>query len=354
MLKSAVSTYVIDISRAYARKKKEYVGLSTKFHDTQEQASENHGDIIDILEKKLQIPEIFDEQSERFGSGTAADPELKIEQSEETRGLTADENKDSSRQVRYHLKLVKIHHKADCIKDDVHIAKYLHFEVEYQENGDHFRVLKEQGDQIEVSLKDMQVRNYHVVVVFPYDSQNKKGVVFFESRGNHSIVSPMRGLLKRAFSKIGEKPYTVNISQFADNEVIKEAVRQSRVKKIRLITNKPQTEHAAPMEYDSKEMIYTVPKGEWIMNLLERAISGNSTLSDHDFKDISDFQPDIVKIEVASPSGRSRTYTVGGTNNGAFQELLDDDVLSADGSTNPERFLQAVMEIYESHHTSMI
>lgn len=79
MLKSAVSTYVIDISRSYVRKKKEYVDLSTKFYDTPEQVGENHGDIIDILEKKLQIPEIFDEKIERFGSGTAADPELKIE-----------------------------------------------------------------------------------------------------------------------------------------------------------------------------------------------------------------------------------------------------------------------------------
>lgn len=351
MLNSAVSTYIIDIRKA--RKQNEWVNLTTDFSEIKpSNNTQEKWDIIDVLEQRLKDPQTF--QHIRFGDRTAAtqyeDSTPQIGMSEENAGLTTDNESTATHKTEWEIELERIVSKGYWSKGAIGVAKYLHFEVRYGENGDHFQIIKK-GDPVPLNVapEDKQIRTYNVVVIFPNDRQAKNGIAFFESRGSHSIVVPVRDLLKRAFHKMGDTCYVTTITPFAEKAAIKEAIQNNRVKKLRLLTEAPANEHGDTMEYESREIVYFAPRGPRLRDYLSTLVDSGLHLVNCGIKEISDFNPSAIKIEVNSPSGRTRTFTVGGSRNGIMQEPLE-DVVEPDGTTNTDKFINKVEQIYKEQH----
>lgn len=354
MLNSAVGTYVVEIRKV--RQQDQWVNLDTDF-SALKPAEDRHEkwDIIDVLEQRLSDPQTF--QKVRYGDRTAAtgygDSEPQIGMSEENAGLTTDEEQNPKQRTEWEIKLAKIVNKGYWYQDSVRVAKYIHFEVQYGENGDRFQVVKKDDPTpLEVTPEDKQVRTYNVVVAFPDDSEAKNGIAFFESRGSHSVIIPLRDLLKRAFYKMGDKRYFTDVTPFAEKAAIQEAIRSSRVKKLRLLTEAPEDERGDVMRYESREIVYLAPKGSGILNYLSAIVESGFSMRNCDIPEIAMFNPSTIKIEVNSAGGRTKTFTVGGYRNGVMQEILD-DVVDPDGTTNSEKFIRKVEEIYKEHHVRM-
>lgn len=359
MLNSAVSTYVIGIRNI--RQQDKWINLNTNFSELKPPHVEQPGwDIIDILEQQLQNPETF--QAVRFGDRTAAttydDSEPQIGMSEENAGLTTDEEKGTTHHTEWEIRLSRILKKGYWVQDSITVAKYLHFEVEYGENGDRFKIEKSKVENeddpktLEVEPEDKQVRTYNVVVVFPDDPEAQKGIAFFESRGSHSVIIPVRDLLKRAFYRIGDKRYFTEIIPFAEKAAIYEAIKKSRVRKLRLLTEAPADEHGERMTYEGREIVYFAPTGRRLLEYLSTIVANGFSQAKCDIQEISEFNPYAIKIEVTSSGGRRKTYTVGSSKNGIMQEPLE-GVVDPDGSTNTERFIKKVEEIYKEQHVRL-
>lgn len=349
MIKSAVNTYIFNVCFRFTKGKP--ANLFTDFSSIKpKDIKESPWDLIDMLEHKLQDPHTFEFGAVRFGNGTAAAPyddgsqQLELALSEETAGFTTDESQDKPKTER-RIRLTRIIDKGYWQQGDTRVAKYLHFEVEYGENGDAYKILKDGEKPYEVTPEAEQVRTYNIIVAFANDPESKNGVVFFESRAQHSIISPARVVLRKAFEPYGGKLKT---QPFADEEAINRAVKNGRVKKLRLITKGASSECAEAMQYKGREIVYLSPSGHNFAEKLLLLISS----AGHDCRidEIKEYNPDTIKLQVEGDSGRNRTYTIGGAKNGTFQELLDDSVIGADGKTNPDKFRDSVKEIFfESH-----
>lgn len=347
LIKSAVNTYIFQV--CFKMNKGKSANLFTDFSGVKPRnVKEKTWDLIDMLEDRLEDPNTFDFGSGRFGDGTAAAPyedgSQQLVLSEETAGFTTDASKDKPKTQRS-IRLTKIVDKGYWMQEDTSVAKYLHFEVEYGENGDAYKILKDGEEPYEVTPEAEQVRTYNVIVVFANDPEAQSGVVFFESRAQHSIINPARAVLRKAFEHYGGK---LSTQPFADEEAINKAVKSNRVKKLRLITKGTTSERAESMQYKGRELVYLSPSGQNFAENLLLLIS--SAGQDCRIDEIKEYNPDTIKVQVEGDSGRSRTYTIGGTKNGTFQELLDDSVIGADGKTNTDKFRESVKEIYfESH-----
>lgn len=208
MLKSCVSSYVFNVYPI--RKENNRVTLENRFGE-----SENL-DIIDVIEERLKNGEAFKIENVRFGEGTAADNEATREAvSEENKGLTTETTKAK-------IRLKGIIRKGIARDDDVtSLYKYLLFTVTYGENGDRGNVERPDGTSLEVKPDDFYCRVHHVLIAYLDDAENPIGIAYFESRGNHSIVTTMRKVMQCAVRDIYGEKYVLRMTPLTEDRVVK-------------------------------------------------------------------------------------------------------------------------------------
>lgn len=346
MQKSLASSYIIEISPR--GKQAEKINLQTSFPQENPSGNSSSRDIIDVLEANLQIADTFNLNNERFGANTAADSGYEQTLSEESVGYVTSNTHAS-------IRLDHIASSGDIYSEDkqVHLGKYIHFVVEYGETGDNSIVHRAGVQESFQILPDDQVcRHFNVFIAFSDDIQSKNGVVIIESRGRHSIISPMVRVLKRATKKISGCSYTSTITPFAEAEAVKRLIDRGRVKKVRLISNaRPDTPNS-PMNYTGRELVYYQPTGTSITRYLKEILTAGFKNTPCDIDDITNFMPDEIKFEVAGEGGRSRTYTAG-DNRAALAQIDLGDIVDPDGVTNEDKFCEQAKQIFVSQHINL-
>lgn len=346
MQKSFVSSYIIEISPH--GKEAEKINLQTSFLPESSQEGDSSCDIIDVLKSNLQLPDTFNIQNERFGSNTAADSYYAQPLSEESAGYVT-----SSTHASIHLDHIASSGDIYSADHRTRLGKYLHFVVEYGETGDNSIVHKAGVEEsFQISPDDQVCRYFNVFIAFCDDSASKNGVVLLESRGRHSVVSPMIRVLKRASKRISGRYYTAKITQFSEAEAVKKLIDKGGVKRVRLISNaRPDTPHS-PMSYTGRELIYYQPTGTSLARYLKEILTAGFKTTPCDIADISSFEPDEIKFEVAGENGRSKTYTAG-DNKAALVQIDISYVVGADGVTNEDKFCEEAKQIFISQHTNL-
>lgn len=343
MLKSCVSSYVFNVYPI--RKENNRVTLENRFGE-----SENL-DIIDVIEERLKNGEAFKIENIRFGEGTEADNEATREAvSEENKGLTTETTKAK-------IRLKKIIRKGIARDDDAtSLYKYLLFTVTYGENGDRGNVERPDGTSLEVKPDDFYCRVHHVLIAYLDDAENPIGIAYFESRGNHSIVTTMRKVMQCAVRDIYGEKYVLRMTPLTEDRVVKKMISESEVKELTLIKAAEPAEVHGGMQYTEARMSYIYPKMKR-GNLRERLVSwwkggihAMEIEEDAECQQLKDFEPDIIKFKIAAKNGRERTFTAGKQNAGVVQEILPDEVVMADGYTNSDEFLKAVDTIIREQH----
>lgn len=316
------------------------VSYATKFGTNQDGGSL---DIIDILERLISIPETF--------SGI----EATLENDVSVPGASNRINVPSINKNGSKMSLAKKCKKGiECNAEGVQLFKYLFFQVKHGESGDKYAVEKPNGNELDVSPNDFTHHWFYVFIAFPCDPSITDGVVMIESKNGHSIQTSVKNLLKRCVRKIDGTSYVMKMQRFVTRDAVEEYIKQNKVVKLRLVTNKASVERGEAAGYEQKEIVYTTPSGDKIMTFLTKLCENIYVPSvKSGIKEIDDFGADKIKFTVKNEHG-TRTYTAGDIKAGLIQTDVTEEVVQPDGLTNEREMMKQMKELYLEQHFTVV
>lgn len=332
MLKSSISSYLVQIYPA--RKQSDIVNLSTLF--------DGKKDIIDIVQEHLNNGSAFNLPKTRFGAETAAE----VAESSQPESSEPDIKKPNSLTIAL-SEMIEAGTWSD--ESGANVCKYVYFSVEYGESGDRGVLKRASGEKVLILPPDYYCRIHHILFVYPDDDDAQFGMVYFEARGEHSIITTMRKVIKNAVRLIDANRYSADLKEFGEKNVIEELIRTGKIKQVTIMNNIPVRENGERMSYEARQITYFSPSAptlrEKLKLLFSSGVAATSSDESNRIQEIDDSEATGINFTISTSSGRNRTFTAGKPNTGIVQEVLA-DVVMADGTTNPTRLLKELKRIY--------